>query len=298
MIYQSSPFNPEQDLILVYQIPKVASTSLGEGLRRYFPNVKVTHYLSDYSFSMYQQMVDHMGRGGLPVETIKSIASIINATNEINARFRTALNAGRRVKIITGVRDPLDLSVSALFHNISTISAFHHWMYQSDPQAATSIFSKLIKRFFENTYQDVPCENGVEMLMRMGINMTEWWFESEFNAALNLDLTHYPFDHKQGYAIYAIGQLDILLFRFEDRFRVMEQAVGQFVGVPRIAIPKENVGDLKSYAGLYKEVRSSLVFQEPILDIKYNIPYARHFYTAEEITAFRTRWGKKGKTGG
>jgi hypothetical protein len=85
----------------------------------------------------------------------------------------------------------------------------------------------------------------------------------------------------------------VLLLRVEDLARVGETVLRSFLGLPDLHLERRNVGKRKYYAASYGEVTRSLRLPEPLLDQIYGSRLARHFYSDQEIAAFRERWSAK-----
>ena len=62
------------------------------------------------------------------------------------------------------------------------------------------------------------------------------------------------------------------------------------MALDNFALVESNTADDKSYADLYAAFRRELTLPEPYLDRVYGSRFARHFYTPDELAAFRRKW--------
>ena len=80
-----------------------------------------------------------------------------------------------------------------------------------------------------------------------------------------------------------------MIIRMEDLNRVAENAFREFMGMESFSIISTNVGKEKPYRKLYEQFKK-LPLPASYLDKEYSSRYARHFYTEDEIAAFRKHW--------
>jgi deoxycytidine triphosphate deaminase len=63
------------------------------------------------------------------------------------------------------------------------------------------------------------------------------------------------------------------------------------IGRPHIVLRDTNRADAKPYAALYREFRARFrIPADLVAEIYDRDPYLRHFYTDEEIAAFKAKW--------
>ena len=82
------------------------------------------------------------------------------------------------------------------------------------------------------------------------------------------------------------------MLRVEDLSRVAGEAFQAFLGVSRVQPARRNTAEHKSYADAYRRLARSLALDDEFLDSIYGAWRTRHFYTDQEIAAFRANWSR------
>ena len=119
------------------------------------------------------------------------------------------------------------------------------------------------------------------------------FFESEVEPTLGVDVYRHPFDPAIGWTVVEGPTSRILVLRYED-LATAPAALGAFLGSDPVPIPRRNETSAKPLGPAYAELRSDLALPVHALDRIYGSALCRHFYSPEEILAFRARWGARG----
>lgn len=260
-------------LLLVHTMGKVGSTTISASLRQ--QGIRRTmvmyqpHFVSDEGRAFAERLATE-GVGGWERLVKKERSGFLRnrlLCDEL-ARMRAA---GERVKVITMVRDPVATNVSGLFHN-------HLW-WPAALKAQCAAMSpgclEALGSYFLDSYpHDVP----------------ETWFDMEVRALYGVDVYAQPFDPQRGYAVYHSDTADVLLLKLETLNQAAPTAVGDFLGLGAFELVESNTAEDKSYADLYQAFRRQLRLPDAYLDRVYGSRMARHFYSAEELAAFRRKW--------
>lgn len=129
---------------------------------------------------------------------------------------------------------------------------------------------------------------------RDGIPRTLDWFDRELKPTLGIDVYQHPFEPAAGHAVIETPAVRMLVLK-QERLDAAPAALGRFLGISdAVPIDRENVGAGKDYSELYASVIEAAGFPPETLDLAYGSQYARHFYSAEELAAFRRRWERVG----
>ncbi|MFM8237953.1 MAG: putative capsular polysaccharide synthesis family protein [Actinomycetota bacterium] len=166
-------------------------------------------------------------------------------------------------RVIVPVREPVAQAVSAFFHAL-------------DGRGVTTIDPASARR-------DLLDEGWLERPAR--------WFDREIGPTLGID-------------VYAVGPAPVampvevsgagvrlLVVRLEDA-ATTPAALGRFLGRPGpVPVPARNEASGRRYADAYGAFVAAPGLPAAALDAAYGSEYARYFYSASEIAAFRTRWG-------
>ena len=173
---------------------------------------------------------------------------------------------GRRLKVITVVRDPLSRDISDLFQNYK--------IYLGDHNDSGMGLQKMLNYFkqFDHAY-------GLE------------WLDEEIKGYLNIDVYAHLFDPAQGYQIIHDKNCDLLVFRLEDLNKMFEKAMLEFTGLPNWKLEKEvNTGEDKSYAELYSAFKKEVVISDEVIKKIYDSKFFKHFYTDSEKRGYIKKW--------
>lgn len=169
--------------------------------------------------------------------------------------------------VITTVREPVAQAVSAFFHGGRRSGALEQ---ESDVASLTE-----------------------RMLAQHWLRMPMRWFEREFLPALGIDVFTYPFDTSTAFSTIDTPAVRLLLAR-QENLEDAPEALRDFLRLPaRVPIARRNEGDTLEYAAAYRSFLGEVHLPEEVLDHTYASAYARHFYTADELAAFRARWSGK-----
>lgn len=254
--------------VVVYSMGKVASRAVHATLSKaHLPNpVFHVHYLS----------VPHIEEVELVAKNSGWRGSRTGMVEGKSLRRLGDLTWGRsRWKVVSLVREPVAREISDLFQNL------HH-------------FPHLV-----NLTEDALVSGAISELQNALANFDEdndyaaTWFDREVKDVFGFDVYDAAFDPAIGYAIYQAQHADILILRLEDLSDCASDAFRQFLGIKDFKLLKVNEGLQKSYKDAYQLVLERISFSEHVLNRVYNTRYARHFYTSEELAAFKQRWMKE-----
>ena len=251
--------------LVIYQMGKVGSETLEASLEQYaLPHsLYRTHFI-------------------LPHNTRAALAHFHTTPSKYYTRSKHAFvgkllsrslkkdRAKGQWKVISMVRDPVAQNVSGFFQLVDLlIPDFHARMQSGD------ISNEQLMALFNEHY---PPDN-----------LFVTWFEEELNIALQVDVFKERFPHDKGYHIYREGNLDLLILRLENFNSCAHLAMKEFLGIENFELVETNVGDSKSYAALYNQFRQNAVFSKEYVDGVYGSRLATHFYSPEELAAFRSK---------
>lgn len=166
-------------------------------------------------------------------------------------------------RVIVPIREPVAQAVSAFFHACAA-------------RGRTTLDPVTARR---------------ELLAEGWLDRPARWFDREVGPALGLD-------------VYATGEapvatplelgsdtVGLLVVRLEDAAATPD-ALGRFLGLGApVAVPPRNAASTRDYADAYRAFFVAPGLPVEVLDATYGSQYARHFYSAREIAAFRARWG-------
>jgi len=248
--------------ILIYQFGKVASTSIYESIKRLNLEVYHSHFLQPKRLTISVQMWKDAGE-----EIPSAMGTSLYLMKEVH---------NRNWDVISLVRDPVARNISAFFQ----ILKLYAYSFKNDTQ-----------------YMQMDLDQKVDVLIREFFRKFNHedifsWFDEEMKATFGIDVFERPFDQSIGYRVYERDGNRLLVLQFE-RLSGLVDVIRNFLGLPEFELSRENVGETKDYAPLYKRFRERIRFDDAFLDRMYNNPFVRHFYSEEDIEAFRRKWSKQ-----
>ena len=253
--------------IFVYQMPKTGSQSIAAALEqsgRAEPVLRF-HFLSkEIAATIRKGLRYERANASWRRDARAQLALMRRVRLAIRARKVLAGCGARlpKLQVITGVREPVALAVSAMFENYA-------YAFPTGPEALTA------------------CREAV--LKPKTLHYLQSWFDLELKRMLGLDVYQQPFSPARGFAIYENALARVLVFRFEALGRAREM-LRDFCGLEAPAVPRQNAGATKPYAEAYRYVRERLRLPGEFLAQQYGSRMMRHFYTATERAQFLAQW--------
>jgi glycosyltransferase involved in cell wall biosynthesis len=177
-------------------------------------------------------------------------------------------------KIISLVRDPVARNIATFFDNLNEFVP--NWREQDDRTSPE--FIPMLQQAFLNvkTIHSEPYR----------------WFDEQLLPVFGVDVFAESFPRDTGYKIYHPSpNISVLVIRLEDLDRIGGLAVQEFLGLDDFELFKTNVGEEKSYAGLYQLFKQAPLPEEYIQET-YSTKYAKTFYTDAERIRFSLNWSK------
>jgi tetratricopeptide (TPR) repeat protein len=277
--------------VLVYQMSKVASTAICAALEKRGFIAEHSHYLGEALLKeMLSRVVDPDLDAYVVFHTTGQFIRNMNLTRRLNVSRRRAAIDGRRVKIITAVRDPLAWFSASYVQDFAGYERrIAAWLESRGLSGSLPVYERVahmqraLMAYIESGGLDLsapirestPSPEGLigDWAVRMTLPMK--WFDERFLPVVGIDVYAEPFDVRQGYSIYRNDFADVLLFQFE-RLGELAPAIGRFVGVHDLVIERQNVTANKSNAS---EIRSAVqdTISPAVRDAVYASRYCRHF---------------------
>lgn len=269
----------QKDLLLIHQMGKVGSTSISASLKamglRDQMAVFQTHFLSEQGRAFLHDLAIE-GYGGWEQLPEKARQDHIRA-DLLGDHVRQMRQDGKRVRVITLVRDPVATNVSGFFHKNEWWPSSLREICQDESPAC---LNALRERFMSSYPHDVPLD----------------WFDMEMLPVFGIDVFATPFPKEQGYDIYRNEFADVLLIKLEKLDDCGEAALEELLNLGHVEFIRANTASDKWYSPLYSQFKRSLNLPDSYLDQMYDSKFTRQFYTDVEIQAFRSKWRSESRS--
>ena len=265
--------------IVVYQMGKVGSSSVVASLKQ--ADLKYKHRIYHVHFLTPERVTYYEAKRRPFLNTpYEGDLKHIWQYNHLNQQL-AVVSAPHKWKVITLVRDPVARNLSTFFENIDVVpttstegQVFKSVEYDFEITLQNNQLAPLIDLFFEKCRHDAPLH----------------FFDQEFKGNLGIDLYTTPFPVDRGYQIYEGDKADVLLIRLENLDQCFTQAMEEFLGPCNIPLISANIGSQKDYATTYQQFKEIIHLPQTYVDRMYNAQFTQHFYSSDEIEAFRTKW--------
>jgi hypothetical protein len=281
-------------MILVFQMAKVASRSWMRLLQQTCPDRAVHHFhtLSDQSVARIEMVVRTTG----DAQTIRymSLPRLGRPPAPIEPLIDGGVWIGPPVDVVAGVRDPVARAASAVAFLANRLGYSRYGVTVRDGGTGGS----LRRLFFEvldaaRAGHRPPGDTLVQVLAHAVYDYRRW-FAEELLPGFGLDVRDTEFDPDAS-ALVMIRRHRLLVYRVEDLAPPettdrLARTASAFLACPLGRVPPEDTTGEGRFRGLYYDFISGLRLTEDKLDWFYDCETVRHFYSDDEIAAFRSRW--------
>lgn len=295
-----TPSEPKDGEIIIYQMGKVASSALNHALSQRELVVEASHFLGA------EEVAKVVGELCLPwmdahftYHLSGQLVRNMVLTRKINWFREYGAARGRRLKIITLVRDPLDWYAASFIQDFAGYrDGIEAWRKTCSGLSATvtlpdkvAAFQRAVQERLlvspeellrwtpgQGNYSQDPGEGegvaALGLLARLMARPLEW-FDINFRPVLDVDVYAQPFDMQRGWSVINGEFADVLVLKFECLSELTD-VIGRFAGVEDLEIARRNVTREKTGADDIKAaIRNA--YTDELRHAIYATPYCRHF---------------------
>ena len=243
-----------ENLVLVYQMGKVASASIHQSLLQTNVNVIRLHRMNPRNIKAVKQ--EHLLRKAAPLD--ESLGLYV---------YEHLKKSKKPAKIISLIREPVGRNISAYFQNLDSFEQLRnaHSHLEVD---------ELMNHFFEKYNHDVPLN----------------WFDIEMKTTTGIDVFNYEFPKDKGFRTIHCEPYDLLLMRYDLTDDMKADLISNFLDLTSFAIIRKNEGMSKSYAKEYKELLSKIKVPAAYVERMLASKYVHHFFSDDELESIRKNW--------
>ncbi|MBW4708982.1 putative capsular polysaccharide synthesis family protein [Roseobacter sp. YSTF-M11] len=237
--------------LLIHSQPKSGTTSVEEALAAARVIVPKVHFLGERHEIVFQRY--------------SNTGSALPLHYHLETQLRQCLpTLSRPLRVVTMVRDPIARVVSANFQ-VPQISGI-------DGLDGSALVARIARNLEEKCAE-----------LRL-----DAWFEDEIVGVHGADLRAAGFDRDVGVGLYEITGGHLLVLR-TDRLNDAIGRLSEFTGVP-LALRRSNSRAHGKSADLYDRVKSHLRLPQDLIDLYYDTPWMRLFFSSAEIDSLRDKW--------
>src|SRR4029079_3454036 len=274
------------DLVAICAPPKTASQTVEQSILALHPSVQVrrVHFLSDRSIARARTSAVVA-----PAEKARSFFKQIDDANRVRGEIELTRDLGGSIGIVTGVREPIDRSIAAVFQSIPDTLPSYQALHAVGPRFVDLLQEVVIQAWKAGARLDFAPEFDHPFWGSLG--SVNAFFKEEFLPLTGIDILRQSIDKDTGFTILSGESMRVLFYRFEDIPSGLARGLSAFLGRSTVQLKNENRSGDKAYAELYREFRKTFKVPRELCQTIYNnIPYVRHFYSESEIALFTARW--------
>ena len=255
--------------LLIYQTGKVGSSTVLKSLKALDLDMPIFHIhtLTPEGIAHGEAIHGHSLRSHFPR------SKHLLESQYLRREMDRGLN-GKKWKIVTLVREPVARNISSLFQIIDLLLPNFIDRYESK--------SIKVEELTELFLEQYPVESRYTN-----------WFDLELKPVFGIDVFSSSFPTSKGYKIYRGKHAHVLLLRLESLSKCAQDAFKEFLNIEQFILMETNISREKEYYTAYKEFVDSVVLPDWYIEEIYTLKYVQHFYSEEEINAFKAKWYKK-----
>ena len=196
----------------------------------------------------------------------------------------------KRLKIITGVREPISRDFSALFQALNERNNIRRGEWLFNTGDLYEVFRQYENMILHGNYEPwrdgIPEAWGDEFL----------WFDREIRQFWGIDIYEHPFNKEEGYSIICSDGIEIFLYKCEKLNDILMELYQFALGHPLSHFFSENRMDVSWCSAAYQEFKHNVVPSLSYIEHYYkNNKKMDHFYSLEEKDEFLKAWERKWK---
>jgi hypothetical protein len=233
--------------IVVYQMAKVGSSSVVAALQD--ARLPVFH--------VHRMDTGHLRNLREERRRLGWLIPPVSAHDRLGIRLRRrVIDRGRRVTIVTLVRDPIARNISSYFEHLDAI-----WQRP-------------------NAHEHVPLPSLMEGF-RTRFPHTEplTWFDNEMRPVTGIDVYAHPFDAS---LVVQQDNMEVLILKSELPDASKARILSDFLRVPPLSLAPVNRTSHKAKGPAHQAFVSTLRLEPAYVEQMLGSRYMRHFYTAAE----------------
>lgn len=209
-------------------------------------------------------------------------------TAHFNDIFQECKEQGKRIKIITGIRDPLAIQLSTLYQHIGTVDSEDFLKHQIS-KLTEADQDKLKEKFDAQILYDCYFNQGNYQIKDGSEKRTVPYFDS-FSEHV-IDVLNYPFSQEKGYTVIRDGKIEIFLYQLEKLNDLLPE-LSDFVGKEIQSFENKNQASGKWIAKSYEIAKKEIKLSEKTVKEAYDNEYMKHFYSPEALGKMKEKWCK------
>jgi hypothetical protein len=284
-------------VIVVHQMAKVASRSWIEVAKpAAAPGESPVH--CHFIIPANMERIEARLAEGAARQTIANMVMpnyILRSGAKAWSLVEAARRSGRKIKVITGMRDPVARSISLMMFFIDFIGHVSLPLNPKIPASAEFVVGALRDNWNAVLERREP-DGTFEWLLWFLTGAYASWFDDELQTAYGAEIDKTTFRGAARLARLNAPVADVLVYRVEDmapdatRHSALLNDAGEFLGSAIAQFPNVNASHTRRSHALSDEVHRQFRLPAEMLASIYAHRIVQHFYAPEEVEGFTRRW--------
>jgi hypothetical protein len=260
---------------LIHQAGKGASQTLEAAIRKSITSparVERHHYLSDAGLANLESICR---QPGIEADSSDGVMHQLTLARAVRADL-DACEPGS-VWVLSGVRDPLDLSVAAFFQNLPIYCPWLDYSIGRADYAADRLI-EFFKGEFDRMLSAKPPRNFQEALLNLKLRGPEKWFDEEFHALYDVDVCSMGMRRSEPFVCFRNGKFRFVIYRTELLSSAIYALLRTVGTSPVKEVKDQNVAREKEYSNIYRLFKQKFRPPSQIRDYYFGGWFYRNFY--------------------
>lgn len=204
-------------------------------------------------------------------------------------------STGKKIRIITAVREPISQNLSSLFEKIKMggdnifTTREEYWEDGGNLQNLFDLWMNMegyiedttIRKNDDREQACLTCAGAFGRLIQK--------FIPEFQENI-LNILDYPFDKDKGYSVIRSEQCEVFVYQLERLNDIYPEILKWLGAKGEYRLESHNISDDFWYADVYKKAKEEIRIKRSYFNKCFQEPYVKHFYSQTDIEKMRKKW--------
>jgi hypothetical protein len=285
-------------MVIVHQMGKVASHAWCETVRDVLGSEGAQPIHCHFMMPATRDRIAAALTGSPDCQTIANMLvakSTLRDGASAWAQVLSARQGNETIRVISGMREPVSRSISVIIFLADFYGHVDRPLNPRVPMTPEYVIEVLRENWCRVLDRREP-RGTFEWLLWFLTGAYRMWFAEELGAAFGVDVLQTKFLPEQGSQRITAPNADVLMYRVEDMqptapgHAALLAHASAFLGAPVRRVRVINTSATRRSRDISEAVRQRFSLPENLLAAIYDDPVIQHFYSADEIRVFKSRW--------
>jgi hypothetical protein len=275
---EKSPPSRDFSHVIVHTPGKVGTNSILSSIRASIPDI-----CCEYSHCLNPARL-HDGLKGIinlpDTERYRDFkASMLRQAETTMALLEVLKNPEARIMVVTGMRNPFDHMLSAIFHHARILFPKLFDPGISEDRLYAMVIASIERLYKEYIRPGKPCDHPVDRLIVYNLHVAFSWWEEDYLPAHGIDIYSVP-PAADGLWAQTIGNKTFVLYQLERIREVIPWIIGQLAPDAPVSVIHGNDSRLRegAWGAVYRRMKSQYRPSPGFQGYYADHPFTRKFY--------------------